>query len=274
MRPLVKRASKGVQKFMNNRYAITFGEVAILHIGGKEYGKGRLNNGFSTNELKKISEENDNTEYISISDKLPVKLRKDNDAGILIFRNNQNNKEKKFVIGLNKNEANKLYLEQESINYDTKFWDNRRQKTLNKRARYNIVFGKENIKNSKDYKQCSVIAFSDLKYLNRFRKRLQIILGSKTKKLNAEGNKYFHNKAGIGYHGDSERKIVICLSLGKETTLRYHWRLPGSSEHTLEPTDIILNHGDVYIMSEKATGWDWRLRSKVRVVHGAGNNYI
>ena len=27
---------------MNNRYAITFGEVAILHIGGKEYSKGRL----------------------------------------------------------------------------------------------------------------------------------------------------------------------------------------------------------------------------------------
>ena len=40
---------------MENRYAITFGEVAILHIGGKEYGKGRLNNGFSTHELKKIA---------------------------------------------------------------------------------------------------------------------------------------------------------------------------------------------------------------------------
>ena len=70
------------------------------------------------------------------------------------------------------------------------------------------------------------------------------------------------------------KKIVICLSLGKSTILRYHWRLPGSSDHKFEPTDIKLNHGDVYIMSEKATGWDWKLRSKVRVVHGAGSKYI
>ena len=262
---------------MNNRYAITFGEVAILHIGGKEYGNGRLDHGFSTNELKKIAKNNNNTEYVSISDKLPNKLRKENEAGILIFRsvlNNQNNKDKKFVIGLSKKEADKLYLEQESINYDVKYWDNRRKTTLNKRARYNIVFGKNKINHSNDYKQCSVVSFTDLKYLNRFKRRLKLILGEKAKKLNAEGNKYFHDKSGIGYHGDAERKIVICLSLGKSTILRYHWRLPGSSEHELEPTDIKLNHGDVYIMSEKATGWDWKSRSKVRVVHGAGNNYI
>ena len=82
---------------MNNRYALTFGEVAILHIGGKEYGKGRLEHGFTTDELKKIAEDNDNTEYVSISDKLPRKLRTNNDAGILIFRsvsNNKNNKDK------------------------------------------------------------------------------------------------------------------------------------------------------------------------------------
>lgn len=262
---------------MNNRYAITFGEVAILHIGGKEYGKGRLEHGFTTTELKKIAEENTDTEYISISDKLPRKLRNGNDAGVLIFRsisNNQNNKDKKFVLGLNKKEADKLYLEQETVEYDQKYWDNRRSKTLNKRARYNIVFGKNKIEHSKDYKQCSIAGFSDLKYLNKFRKRLKLVLGNKTKKLNAEGNKYFHDKAGIGYHGDAERKIVICLSLGKPTTLRYHWRLPGSSDHKFEPTDINLNHGDVYIMSEKATGYDWKSRSKVRVVHSAGNSYI
>ena len=95
---------------MNNRYAITFGEVAILHIGGKEYGKGRLENGFSTDELKNIAKNNLNTEYISISDKLPSKLRKDNEAGILVFRSvpkKRNNKDKKFVLGLNKKEADK-----------------------------------------------------------------------------------------------------------------------------------------------------------------------
>ena len=41
---------------MNNRYAITFGEVAILHTGGKEYGNGRRQNGFSCEELQNIQQ--------------------------------------------------------------------------------------------------------------------------------------------------------------------------------------------------------------------------
>ena len=86
---------------------------------------------------------------------------------------------------------------------------------------------------------------------------------------------YDHNKSGIGFHGDAERKIVICLSLGQKSILRFQWRMPGSSEHNHPPTDLIVNHGDIYIMSEKATGFDWKKRSKVRVVHAAGHtSYI
>lgn len=39
------------------------------------------------------------------------------------------------------NSADRLYQEQEEIEYDRKFYDNRRKKTLNKQARFNIVFG-------------------------------------------------------------------------------------------------------------------------------------
>ena len=97
-------------------------------------------------------------------------------------------------------------------------------------------------------------------------------LGDKAKNLNAEGNYYYEQKSGIGFHGDAERKIVICLSLGDKSTLRYAWRLPGTSEHYGNPIDINVEHGDMYIMSEKATGYDWKLRSKVRVVHAAGSD--
>ena len=65
---------------------------------------------------------------------------------------------------------------------------------------------------------------------------------------------------------------MICLSLGGSSVLRYHWRFPGSSEHTLRGIDLRVGHGDVYIMSEKATGFDWKKRSRVRVVHGAGSD--
>lgn len=81
--------------------------------------------------------------------------------------------------------------------------------------------------------------------------------------------------SGIGYHGDGERKIVIGLSLGKSTTLRYNWRLPNSSAHPFPDINLVVNNGDMYIMSEKATGFDWKKRSKVRVVHAAGHkSYI
>lgn len=45
-----------------------------------------------------------------------------------------------------------------------------------------------------------------------------------------------------------------------------------NSEHALEGVDIEVKHGDVYVMSEKATGFDWKHRSKIRVVHGAGSD--
>jgi len=263
-------------KNYDSRYAITFGEVAILHVGGKEIGNGIREQGFTTTELKLISEKlGDLAEYISISDSLPEHLKQDNDAGILVIRCNSESKTDD-TIPVSKDFANRLYLEQKNkVTYDNKYWDNRRGKTLNKRARENIVFGAEEIEHSDDYRQSSVKSFSNLPELLKIKSLLPNIIGNKANGLNAEGNHYHQPKSGIGYHGDAERKIVICLSLGKSSILRYNWRMPGSSEHTHKPIDVEVNHGDIYIMSEKATGFDWKKRSKVRVVHGAGyKSYI
>ena len=157
------------------------------------------------------------------------------------------------------------------VTYDKKYFDTRRSKTLNKRARYNIVFGDEEVTPSSDYKQHSVKAFSNVPKLNKVRKKLKKFLGKKAKKLNAEGNEYYEDNSGIGFHGDAERKIVICLSLGSTSVLRYQWRKPGDSIPFGPPVDLTLNHGDMYVMSEKATGGDWMKRSQYRVVHGAGS---
>lgn len=46
-------------------------------------------------------------------------------------------------------------------------------------------------------------------------------------------------------------------------------RAPRSSDPLGDPVDIRVEHGTVYVMSEKATGNDWMSRSKYRVVHGA-----
>jgi alkylated DNA repair dioxygenase AlkB len=247
------------------RYAITFGEAAIVHIGSAEIGKMKKE-GFTVKELLEIQSKFDTgAEFIDLSSKLPKKLRKDNMAGVLVIRDGLNK------IFNRKKAADKFLNEQKEISYDKKYYCTRTKKTKNKQARYNIVFGDENIQASEDYKTFTIKSFNDLKYLRKLRKKLGKVLGVKAKKLNAEGNFYYSDKSGIGFHGDAERKIVVCLSLGDPTTLRYCWRESGNSQLYGKPIDIEINHGDIYIMSEKATGFDWRSRSKTRLVHAAGN---
>ena len=99
-----------------------------------------------------------------------------------------------------------------------------------------------------------------------------IAIESKTKiEINVvEGNRYYNLKnTGIGFHGDTERVVVICISIGCDNyPMRWQWFKDGMPVG--EPIDITLNCGDVYIMSEKAVGADWKLRSIYTLRHAAG----
>ena len=262
------------------RYALTFGEVAILHVGGKEFGDGIRECGFAVDELRAVAaklngRDPGRAEVVLISDRLPTAaMRSEHEAAVLVVRNGAEIFCSANTAGTGGgaycagNAADELIQEQRKIRYDRKFWNARQRKTMNKRARYNTCFGETSISPSEDFSQPTVHAFPPR--LAAFRTGCAAVLGPKAQGLGAEGNHYFEPRSGIGFHGDSERKIVICLSLGGSSTLRYQWRFPGSSEHTLPPTDVRVGHGDVYVMSEKATGFDWRFRSRIRVVHGAG----
>lgn len=78
--------------------------------------------------------------------------------------------------------------------------------------------------------------------------------------LKGEGNLYYdYRKCGIGYHGDTERSKVIGVRFrdsSKYCPLIFQWYLEG--EKVGEKITIQLNSGDCYIMSEKATGNDWK----------------
>lgn len=251
------------------RYAITFGEVAILHVGGAQVGTER-SHGFSVPDLQaakaKVESTGGSAEIFMLSRALPEELQTPgNSAATLVIRNGA-------ALFLNAADAADLLLAEQKhqVSYDASYWDRRRGRTLCKRARYNVVFGERGREASQDFKDFTIKAFSELPLLSALRSALPQWFGDFAVGLNAEGNLYYDAACGIGFHGDSERKIVMCLSLGASSVLRYHWRLPLSSEHTLEPVDIELRHGDIYVMSEKATGCDWRSRSRVRLVHAAG----
>jgi hypothetical protein len=61
------------------------------------------------------------------------------------------------------------------------------------------------------------------------------------------------------------------LSLGRTSTIRYYWRTPKSYKNEYGPIDINVKHGDIYIMSEKASGFDWLKSKRYRLVHAAGS---
>ena len=74
---------------------------------------------------------------------------------------------------------------------------------------------------------------------------------------------------GVGFHGDDERRIVISVRLGCENNLQYQWfykQLPIG-----ERANIVLEHGDMYVMSEKAVGTDYKTLSKPILRHAAGS---
>ena len=137
-------------------------------------------------------------------------------------------------------------------------------------ARHNTVFGDHSQNNTEDYKSFTIQPFANFMYTNKMRKQLELWFGPKAKNLFCEGNSYYEQKSGIHFHGDTGRKIVVGVCLGRNDTLRYMWRLPGSSENAIGPVNIPLGHGDIYIMSEKATGYDVNKKDSYRVVHGAG----
>ena len=83
---------------------------------------------------------------------------------------------------------------------------------------------------------------------------------------------YYYDKyvCGIGFHGDSERRKVIGIRLGngESTPLHYQWFKNG--EAIGERIILQLNGGDIYVMSEKAVGTDWKKRLIYTLRHATG----
>jgi hypothetical protein len=87
--------------------------------------------------------------------------------------------------------------------------------------------------------------------------------------LVCEGNNYYDNtKCGIGFHGDAERRRVVALRLGGSMDMKWQWFR--KSEPQGKPFEFSFNGGDLYIMSEKAVGTDWKCRNKRTLRHSAG----
>ena len=137
-----------------------------------------------------------------------------------------------------------------------------RGRVVTKRARHNNCMAdysqSPDIANGKG----TVVDFKDFPALGRLREELALLLQPPAP-LVGELNHYFDPAVcGIGWHGDAERRLVVGVRLGgasRDMPLRFRWHraaTPVGKEGCL-----VLDEGDVYVMSEKAVGTDWRSNS-------------
>lgn len=134
-----------------------------------------------------------------------------------------------------------------------------RGRVVNKNARYNLCYADKHQKANYEQKMGTVLSFKSQPYTSILRNGLFDIeyINKKMDVMYAELNYYYDvKKCGIGFHGDSERKVVVGVRVGKSMNLQYQWFMDSKSVGKRE--EIVLHEGDIYFMSQKATGNDWK----------------
>ena len=246
-------------------FSLTFGDVAENHRGMQKIGT-LSNVGFNLSDINKIKEwfeaKGCKCNIINLHLLLDENLQKENQAYLLTVKNAVN------ALLDDENGKDSLFKEQDELEKDTKAFMYGR--VVNKHARHNLCFGEAHQAPNYEEGMGTVYAFDEVPLLKKIRCGLGEIIGEKGINLQAEGNYYYDiKKCGIGFHGDTERKKVIAFRLGAKIPLCYAWY------HNNDViSDVItinnLKHGDMYVMSEKTTGFDWKSKTKYTLRHAAG----
>lgn len=255
---------------------ITFSSQVENHANNQQIGELEdVGEGFNLEELEKcknIIDDKYKTELINLNEALNTCGLENiaEQAYILVIRNGVD-----YLLNINTEETkDNLLEEQQKLDKDKKAFMYGR--VVNKLARHNLCFADFTQEANYEKKEGTVIDFKNekIRITNILRENMGYLFNKegiykKTNKLLAEGNYYYDiNKCGIGWHGDGERRKVIGVRLGETIPLAYLWYK--NNKPLGKKIVINLNHGDLYIMSEKAVGTDWKKSSKLTLRHSAG----
>lgn len=274
----------------NQTFTLTFGDQGENHKGMQMIGK-MAEKGFSLKDLlhakeffskKGCSVEIYHLNKLFTEEELGYNP-KPKPAYVLVARN--------AVSALLQRSADELYEEQEKLEKDTKAFMYGR--VVDKKARHNLCFDEKDQDPDYENGKGRIISFKNVPLLSEIRKKLKDVIPS-AKNLIVEGNYYYDlKKCYIGFHGDAERRKVVGIRLGASFNFHYQWYgVPEYDENETEKAkaknsnarrryvkkmigkrlEITLNHGDLYIMSEKAVGTDWMSKKDTTLRHAAGDS--
>ena len=247
----------------NSVITLTFGETAENHVGMEKIGtlvpEGQ---GFSITDLQEIKESIQT--LLNVSCELyTLNTRQDQEpAAVLVIRNGVN----AVLSPLGKTKQD-LFQEQMQLDQDKKALMYGR--VVNKNARWNLCFDDVGHEPTYEEGKGRVIPYDEVPLTKFLKEVLGDYFGPKAEKMKCEGNYYYDiQKCGIGFHGDSERRRVIGVRLGGSMDMHYQWFQ--NSEPVGDRIQIPLQGGDIYMMSEKAVGTDWKMRSIPTLRHATG----
>lgn len=163
--------------------------------------------------------------------------------------------------------ADDLNAEHRALAHDKKAL--MRGRVVNKLARHNLCFAETGQEPVYSEGRGRVVPFAGVPLTAKVRDALPAFFGAKATGLLGEGNYYYDvRRCGIGFHGDTERSIVVALRLGESIPLHFQWFSRGKPVGNR--VAIELGHGDMYAMSAKAVGADWRRSTIMTLRHAAG----
>ncbi len=245
---------------MDQAITITYGDQAENHVGMQILGTAQPT-GLSSEDMAAIAKMLDDLgmkiEMITLNsaqEDLPS-------AQVLIIRRGVD-----AILGPYGKSANDMYAEQNALPKDKKAFMYGR--VVNKKARHNLCFADEKQEPNYEAGRGRIVAWESIPLTDKIR-QFMALLHPKFRNLVAEGNYYYDpSKCGISFHGDSERRIVIAARLGVSIPLHYQWF---KKCKPIGPRiKLSLDHGDIYIMSDKAVGHDWKSSSAFTLRHAAG----
>jgi hypothetical protein len=236
--------------------SVTFCDQGENHVGMQKIGK-LSESGYSQEQMNQFQErfqtKGFETEMIILSNVQDLPY-----ASILIVKN---------LISKEENKINFDQLRQLDWDKKAKMYG----RVVNKSARYNLCIA--DFDQEPNYEESKGRIYKwDTPQISELSRIHSTLCQLDPELLIAELNYYYDtSKCGIGFHGDSERRRVVCLRLGEPLSLKYKWY------HYGKPTNIehrfTINGGDLYIMSEKAVGFDWKRNSiQWTLRHAAGKH--
>jgi len=160
-----------------------------------------------------------------------------------------------------------MFDEQSKLDIDKKAFMYGR--VVNKYSQWNLCFDEFDREPDYENRKGRIVAFDSMPIFKSFKDRVDKIFGEKAKGLKGEANYYYDiKKCGIGFHGDAERRKVIGVRLGASLPLHYQWYYNGKAVG--DRMIFNLEGGDIYVMSEKAVGTDWKKKKMYTLRHAAG----